>query len=58
MCIRDRLLGGAQAVHIKVEQGQAPPLVLIDDGEGGAGHPLLDAQALGQSTGKGGLVSI
>ena len=38
-----------------MEQGQAGPLVLVDDGEGGAGHPALIAQATGQAPGEGGL---
>ena len=40
---------------IEVEQGQPAPLVLVDDGEGGAGDPVGDAQAPGQPPGEGGL---
>ena len=51
----EELVGAAQAVHVKVEQGEPAPLVLVDDGEGGAGHPLRDPQAPGQPPDKGGL---
>ena len=49
------LLRGVHAVQIEVEQGQPPPLVLVDNGKGGAGHPVNDPQTPGQPPGKGSL---
>ena len=50
-----QVIGVPQAVHVKVEQRQGAALILVDDGEGGAGHPLGNAQALGHAPDKGGL---
>ena len=39
-------VGIRQAVHIEVEQGDAP-LILVDDGEGGAGDGVFRQLPLG-----------
>ena len=38
-----------------MEQGQPSPLVLVDNGKGGAGHLTGHPQSLGQPPGKGSL---
>ena len=47
-------VGVRQAVHVEMEQGNTA-LVLIDDGEGGAGDPAAAAQAPGEAPGECGL---
>ncbi len=45
----DRLALAADAVEVDVVERQAPAAVLVDEGEGGAGHVAPEAEAAGET---------